>query len=63
MYRQIHTHLCIRHGVQTSTYEGKKVNTIAMCEVMSTKKTTKNKPKKKNTMVNSEKKWTLMNPI
>ncbi len=20
MYRQIHTHLCIRHGVQTSTY-------------------------------------------
>jgi len=34
-----------------------------MCEIRFTEKTTKNKPKKKNTMVYSEKKWTLMNSI
>jgi hypothetical protein len=44
-------------------YEGRKVSRVTMCEVRSTEKTTKNKRKKKNTMVYSEKKWTLMNSI
>ncbi len=47
MYRQIHTHLCIRQEVQTSTYEGKKVSTIAMCEVMSTEKNNQEQTKEK----------------
>jgi hypothetical protein len=38
-----------------------KVNWVAMCEVGSREKITKNKPKK-NTMVSSVKKWTVMNP-
>jgi hypothetical protein len=28
MYRQIHTHLCIRHGVQTSVYEREEVQSL-----------------------------------
>jgi hypothetical protein len=36
---------------------------VAMCEVMFKEKTTKNKPKKDNIVVSSEKKWIAMNPI
>jgi hypothetical protein len=46
-----------------NTYEGKKVDRVAMFEVRSREKTTKNKPPKKNIVVNSEKKWTMMNPF
>jgi len=34
-----------------------------MCEVKSREKNNKEQTKKKNTMVNSEKKWIMMNPI
>jgi hypothetical protein len=37
------------------------VSRVAMYEVRSREKTTKNKPLKKSIMVNREKKWTVMN--
>jgi hypothetical protein len=45
-----------------STYEGRKVSMVAMCEVRSKGKMTNNQTEK-NTMVNNKKKWTVMNPI
>jgi hypothetical protein len=36
---------------------------VTMCEVRSREKISRTNQKRKNTMVNSEKKWIMMNPI
>ncbi len=47
-----------------NTYEGRKVNRVAMCEVRSRKNgQEKKKEKKRSTVVSSKKKSTVMNPI